>query len=597
MYLRDARQCYFRWGADGKVRQLDQLYPDLRVEESPLGPSSTIVTSVEQLDLATMIKVSQAVSGEIVLEKLLETLMRTVIAQAGAEHGSLILTSGDEQRLAAQASTEGDKVLVHLRNGPLTLAALPASIIHFVVRTREPVLLDDALDQSPFAADERLRQRRVRSVLCVPLVNQGELIGVLYLENNLAPRVFTPTRLAALKLLASQAATALENARLYRDVAEREAKIRRLVDSNIIGICIFDLDRRIIEANDAFLGMVGYNRDDVFSSNLNFADLTPPEWARTDERGLAELASTGTWRPSEKEFFRKDKSRVPVLVGGATFGELRREGVAFIVDLSERRQAETAALESERRYREVEAALAHANRVATMGQLTASIAHEVNQPIASALVNAETAARWLARQPPNLAKVGSLIDRIIGNGKRAADIVSRIRDFSKKEPVRKEDLEINEAILEVMILARAAISEHSILAKMQLSEGLPYISGDRVQLQQVILNLIMNAIEAMSEVTDRSRELLISTSEVDGVLVTVGDSGPGLPPADLARIFEAFYTTKASGLGMGLSICRSIVEAHGGRLWATPNEPHGAVFCVMLPIGEKSLGKRALSKV
>jgi C4-dicarboxylate-specific signal transduction histidine kinase len=305
--------------------------------------------------------------------------------------------------------------------------------------------------------------------------------------------------------------------------------------------------------------------------------LTPPEWAATDERLLAELVSTGTCGPCEKDFFRKDGSRVPVLVGGATFGELRHQGVAFVVDLSERKRAE--------------AELAHANRVATMGQLSASIAHEVNQPIAALLTNAETAVRWLARQPPNLEKAKPLIDRIIGDGKRAADILSRIRDFSKKAPARKEDLEINEAILEIMGLTRVAMSDHGVLVKMQLSEGLPHILGDRVQLQQVILNLIMNAIEAMSEVTEGSCELLISTSkaESDGVLVTIRDSGPGLPHANPERIFEAFYTTKANGLGMGLSICRSIVEAHGGRLWATPNEPRGAVFCMTLPIGQKSL--------
>ena len=234
--------------------------------------------------------------------------------------------------------------------------------------------------------------------------------------------------------------------------------------------------------------------------------------------------------------------------------------------------------------------LAHANGVATMGQLAASIAHEVNQPIAALLTNAATATRWLARQPPNLEKVGPLIDRIVSDGRRTADIVSRICDFSKNAEARKEDLEINEAILEIMVLARAPMSEHRVLVKTELSEGLPHIFGDKVQLQQVILNLIMNAIEAMSEVREGSRELLISTREAEsgGVLVAVSDSGPGLPPANLARIFEAFYTTKSSGLGMGLSICRSIVEAHGGRLWATPNEPHGAVFRMMLPIGSRT---------
>lgn len=233
--------------------------------------------------------------------------------------------------------------------------------------------------------------------------------------------------------------------------------------------------------------------------------------------------------------------------------------------------------------------LAHASRVVTMGQFTASIAHEVNQPLAALLTNAETALRWLARQPPDFEKAKSSIERVIDDGKRAAGIVSRIRDFSRKAPVRKDSLEVNAAIREVLGLTRVAMSDHGVLAKTQLSAGLPYVFGDRIQLQQVILNLIMNAIEAMSEVSDGSRELQISTSEAEAgsVLVAVSDSGPGLPPASVARMFEAFHTTKANGLGIGLSICRSIVDAHGGQLWATPNKPHGAVFCMTLPIVEK----------
>jgi PAS domain S-box-containing protein len=370
----------------------------------------------------------------------------------------------------------------------------------------------------------------------------------------------------------------------YGELRDREAKIRRLVDSNIIGICVYNLDRHIAEANDAFLGMLGYSRDDFISRGLTFIGLTPPEWAEDDTRRLAELASTGTWRPSEKEFFRKDGSRVPVLIGSATFGETRREGVAFVVDLTEQRRAE--------------AELAHANRVATMGQLSASIAHEVNQPIAATLMNAGTAARWLSRQPPNLEEARQAIDHIISDSKRTANIVSRIRDFSKKASTQNVELDINEAILEIMILARAAISEHGGLVKMQLAEGLPRIVGDRIQLQQVILNLIMNAIEAMSEITERSREVLISTSgaEAGGVLVSVCDSGPGLPHANPEPLFEAFYTTKANGMGMGLSICRSIIQNHGGRLWATPNQPHGAVFSIVLPIGERSLESVASSE-
>jgi PAS domain S-box-containing protein len=272
---------------------------------------------------------------------------------------------------------------------------------------------------------------------------------------------------------------------------------------------------------------------------------------------------------------------------------LRRDGeviawYAATYDIQDRKQAESELIESERRFREAQMELAHASRVVTMGQFTASIAHEVNQPLAALLTNAETALRWLGRQPPDLEKATPSIERVINDGKRAADIVSRIRDFSRKAPVRKESLEVNEAILEIIGLTRGAMSDNGIVAKMQLAEGLPRVSGDRVQLQQVMLNLIMNAIEAMSETSDGSRELQISTSEAEAgsVLVAVSDSGPGLAPVSVGRMFEAFYTTKASGLGIGLSICRSIVDAHGGRLWTTPNEPRGAVFCMALPVEE-----------
>jgi C4-dicarboxylate-specific signal transduction histidine kinase len=226
-----------------------------------------------------------------------------------------------------------------------------------------------------------------------------------------------------------------------------------------------------------------------------------------------------------------------------------------------------------------------------MGQLAASIAHEVNQPIGATLVNAGTALRWLRASPPNLDDARQSIDRIITDGKRATDIVSRIRDLAKKAPVQREGLEVNEVVLEVIGLARSEMSSNGVLVQTRLTDGLPRIWADRVQLQQVILNLIVNAVEAMSDATDGSRELSISTSraEAEGVLVTVSDSGPGLPPANPERVFEAFYTTKASGLGMGLSICRSIIEAHGGRLRALSNQPRGAAFRITLPAGDDSL--------
>ncbi len=256
----------------------------------------------------------------------------------------------------------------------------------------------------------------------------------------------------------------------------------------------------------------------------------------------------------------------------------------------ERNRVEAAMRESERRLHEVQMELAHANRVATMDHLTASIAHEINQPLAAMLTNAGTAVRWLARQPPNLEKAGQLINCIITDGKRAADIVSGIRALVKKAPSQKADLAINDVISETIALTRSDLGKNHVIPQMELAKDLPLVHGDRVQIQQVILNLIMNAIEAMSDVNEGSRELLISSSEAEpgGALVAVSDSGPGLPLETAARIFEAFHTTKASGLGMGLSICRSIIDAHGGRIWVRANVPRGAVFSFTVPIGKKS---------
>jgi PAS domain S-box-containing protein len=366
---------------------------------------------------------------------------------------------------------------------------------------------------------------------------------------------------------------------LYRDVAERETKIRRLVDSNIIGIFIWDFDGRILEANDEFLRMVGYDREDLLAGGIRWTDLTPPDWRDRNNARIEQQKSSGRFEPFEKEYTRKDGSRVPVLIGGATLEEGSDQGVAFVLGLTERKRVEAEALESEQRYRKAQLELAHANRVATMGQLTASITHEVNQPITAAVTYALAARRLLSAEPPNFHEVDDVLSRIVKEGNRAGEVVGRIRALIKKAPARKDAVEINDAILEIIALTRMEAANNSVSVRTQLAEGLPRVQGDRVQLQQVLLNLIINAIEAMHDVGEEERELLIcSRNKTDGVSVEVRDSGPGFAPADLDRVFEAFYTTKPGGLGLGLSICRSIVEAHNGRLRASANVPRGATF-------------------
>jgi signal transduction histidine kinase len=316
----------------------------------------------------------------------------------------------------------------------------------------------------------------------------------------------------------------------------------------------------------------------LVSGRVRWNELTPPEWRERDIRTVAELKSTGTVQPFEKEYFRKNGNRVPVLVGAALFNEGGNEGVAFVLDLTERKRAEET-------LRELETDLAHLNRLGIMGELTASLAHEILHPIATARNNARVGMRLLEMNPPNLNEVKEALGRVVRDADRAKNIVGRMRDHIKKAPPRRELFDLNGAINEVIGLARNVIFRNGVSVQDRLDIGLLSIHGDRVQLQQVVLNLILNAVEALGSVEAGARELLISTEqEHTGVLVAVRDSGPGIDPAHLERVFEAFYTTKSSGLGMGLSICRSIIDAHGGRLWAEANEPRGAVFQFILPM-------------
>jgi PAS domain S-box-containing protein len=603
----------------------------------------------------------------------------------------------------------------------VSAAELPETVLHTVIRTRQSVILDDASAQNPFSADEYIYQKRARSVLCLPLVKQAKLIGALYLENKLASHVFTPARISVLELLASQAAISLENARLYNDLGEREARIRRLVDSNIIGIMIGDSHGRIIEANEAFLDLLGYGREDLVPGRIRWTELTPAEWAAADQDAITQLSATATCKPYEKEYFRKDGSRVPVLVGGAFFEQKRDEGVVFVIDMTERKRAEEALRESKERFRDyaetasdwlwetgpdhrtisisehvdavgivpsripgvirweiasdvesepekwrlhremldthqpfrdfvygtlnengspvyvqvsgkpvfdatgnflgyrgtgaditpiiraehaeealrkAQMELAHANRVTTMGQLTASIAHEVKQPIGATVTNAQAGLRFLGAEVVDTNELREILHDIVKDGNRAGEVISRISDLTKKTPPRRDNLEINGTIGEVIEFTRGEAVKNRVTVRTELADRLPLVRGDRVELQQVILNLVMNGIEAMQSVEDRPRELVIRSvqDETQQVRISVTDRGVGISAENADQLFNPFFTTKSSGMRMGLSICRSIMEAHGGRLWVTANVPQGATFQFTLSVNADTASRGCAHK-
>jgi C4-dicarboxylate-specific signal transduction histidine kinase len=258
-------------------------------------------------------------------------------------------------------------------------------------------------------------------------------------------------------------------------------------------------------------------------------------------------------------------------------------------DMSESKRAEEKLRASEQRLLDAQMELAHVNRVTTMGQLTVSIAHEVNQPLAAVVANAEACLRWLDRGTPDLEAARRSVQWIIDDGNRASEVIRRVRALANKTSIEKMPLNVNDVAKEVIALVQRELASHQVSVQMELAPALPTILGDRVQLQQVIINLVMNGIEAMRSVTDRPRELLIRScqDETQQVLVSVTDSGVGISAENADRLFNAFFTTKSSGMGMGLSICRSIVEAHGGRLSASGNEGPGATFRFVLPLHQE----------
>jgi len=340
LYLLEARASYRRWGADGKVAQLDAQFPALRAQSGTAsgtldGPAAL------QLDSLSIIKASQAISGRIVLDELSDTLLHIVMESAGAQAGSLLLYDNAILKLAAQAHV--DQAMTQVRffgNKAPEDGFLPTTIFNYVRRSKEEVLLADVAQKNPFSSDPYFVGHEPKSLLCLPILRQHVLIGLLYLENNLLTHAFAPERVAVLKLLASQAAISLENARLYAALQEREGRIRRLVDANIIGVIFTDTGGAISEANDAFLQLSGYSRNDLGSGKLRLATLASPEYRAADKLAIAELQKTGTCVPYETQYIRKDGSFAPVLIGSAMIDGSHDQLVSFVLDLSERKKAE-----------------------------------------------------------------------------------------------------------------------------------------------------------------------------------------------------------------------------------------------------------------
>lgn len=575
IYLAKARDGYLRWGALGKVRQLEAYYPRLATADPHLGTREA--TTSAQLDVETVVKASQALSGEMALPKLIERLMRIAVEHAGAERGLLILSRDTELRIEAEATTTVDEIAVAPRRAAITPSDLPQSVLRYAIRTRERVLLDDALSDDVYSQDEYVRLKRSRSVLWLPIVKQAKLVGALYLENNLTPGAFTSDRVTVLELLASQAAISLENAALYTDLQRSEAVLALGQGISHTGNFGWSVAGGEFYWSAELYNILEYDRGVQASINLALQRIHPDDRDRV--RRLVDNAIR-----EKKDFDSEHRLLMPdgrvkhVHNTGRAVNAGNLDFVGAVRDVTERVRAEET-------LRRAQGDLAHVARVATLNAMTASIGHEVSQPLSGILTNASTCVRMLTADPPNLAGATETARRMIRDANRASEVIKRLRTMFSKSPPSIELVDVNDAAREVLALSAGELQRSRVLLQTDFADSLPLVSADRIQLQQVILNLLLNAADAMAEIEDRARTLLVKTDlDHDGsVKLAIQDSGTGVDPDAVKKLFEPFYTTKANGMGVGLSICRSIIENYGGRLWATVNDGPGATFSFCIP--------------
>jgi PAS domain S-box-containing protein len=570
-YLRQARACYVRYGADGKVNQLDQRHAGPAGNQSPATTAAAIETSNRQLDIATVVKASQAVSREIVLPALIETLMRMTIEHAGADRGLLILPAAGGFQVEAEAISARDKLNVAIERKPADPATLPESLVRYVARVRESILLDDVAAPHLFSEDPYFHRQSPKSVLCIPLIKQTNLVGMLYLENHLAPRAFTRHHLAILELLASQAAISLENATLYASLQAREARIRRLVESSIIGIFFWGTDGSITEANEAFLQMVGYSREELLAGKVGWERMTLPEYKALDEQKLAEVRTTRTCTPYEKEFLRKDGGRVPVLLGAVLFDDSPDHGVAFVLDLSERKRAE-----AERQARHAAEAASRAKTA-----FLANMSHELRTPLNGILGYAQILERDPALGERQLAG----INIIRKSGEHLLTLINDILDMAKIEAGKVElypvDIPLVRFVQNVADIVGVKAAQKKLQLVCDLAPDLPsWVRADEKRLRQVLLNLLSNAVKFTD---DGEVTLHVRFVPPDRLGFEVRDTGIGIAADQLGAIFEPFEQAgdvrrHLAGTGLGLAISRQYVRMMGGEILVDSQVGQGSTF-------------------
>jgi len=550
-------------------------------------PTSTIGGTVENLDLATVVKASQVVSREIDLGKLIETLMVTSLEHASAERGLLFLVGEQEPQVQAEAKTEGDHVCVVLENALPAVPEFAEAIVRYVFRTHESVILADASAGHSFSDDEYLRAKRLRSILCLPLIKQGILIGELYLENNQISGVFDKDRLTVLELLASQAAISLENARLYAERRKAEEALRAseermslASEAANLGLWVWEIQSDDIWATEKCRSLFGFSPDERLDLQRFIDSLHPDDRKPTMEAIRRSLENRTEYEVEYRLAMPDSETRWISARGHATFDSENRavRMMGVCIDITAAKLAELQLLQQRDE-------LAHLSRVATIGEMATMLTHELNQPIGTIHSNAEVAEILLQKDSPELDEVRAIVSDIRRDVRRTGEFIQRMRSLLRKHEFKTERIDVKGLVEAVNELLHGALISHKAQLRIDVAPDLPLVSGDPIHLQQVLLNLILNALEAMTDCPPSERQVTVRAMKNPslGVEVMVTDQGPGFPRWKLSRLFEPFSSTKKNGMGMGLAICQRIIQAHGGHISAENNPGRGAKLRFTLP--------------
>ena len=597
-YIKGAITAWDRWGAGAKVRQLEMQYPALASHATQTALSTV---SFEQSpvigDLQSMVTVMRALTEEINLDRLIHILMMMLVERAGAQHCMLIrLIDGNVPEIQARASTTVDGVKVKIVRELPVATDLPLSVLSAVIRTGQEIRTGKPEVFSPFSQDNYLVASGA-AVMCVPMFRQAQMVGVLYLENRLMPDVFTADHSRIVSMLGAQAAVSLETARLYAELVDEniqrrkiEKQLRASQTSLMLGEKISHtgtwhwlLEPDIQYISDEYKRIMGLPEEQATTSMAEFQRRVHPD----DILCLRELIDTsvreGIVMQAEFRIIRDDgECRYIKGIGepNENWPEVA-EYFGTLTDITAQRQSEDAV-------RIAQAELARVARATTVGQLTSSIAHEINQPLMSIVANAGASQRWLKRDPANLENASSSLDEIIREGRRAGDIIRGLQALTRNQVAEFAPAKMHLITRDIIVLSRLELERRFVSLELDLAAENDEVFCESVQIQQVLLNLVINAIEAMAD-NSGARHLRIASSHPtpEIIRIEVADNGAGLSDEVIGKIFDSFYTTKAEGMGMGLTISNEIIKRHGGELRAENRPQGGSRFWFTLPLEGK----------